>query len=144
MPPCRILLIEDDSARIERFRKWTPEGVRLVVATSGGMAIGALKRDGRGVYAGLMLDHDLQQQAATSADLTLSASNLVNLIIQGVDRSAVILVHSMNFSQGDAMAARLDRAGFWVTRVPMDRLSEAKFLQWVADVQDLWAERSEA
>lgn len=107
------------------------------------MAIGALKRDGRGVYAGLILDHDLQQQAATSADLSLSGSHLVNLIIQGVDRSAAILVHSMNFSRGDAMAARLDRAGFWVTRAPMDRLSEGKFLQWVADVQDLWEDRAE-
>ena len=64
----RLLLIEDDSERIEQFRAWLPEDARLVVAMSAGRAIGTLQRDGRGVYAGVMLDHDLQQHAATDAD----------------------------------------------------------------------------
>ncbi len=140
--PCRILLIEDDLSRIERLRSWMPQSIRLVVATSAGMAMGTLKRDGRGTYAALMLDHDLQQQAATTADATLSGSDLVNLIIQHVGRDAAMLVHSMNSTKAAGMEERLNRAGFWVTRIPMDRLTKEAFCDWVADVEHLWADRS--
>jgi hypothetical protein len=91
----------------------------------------------------MMLDHDLQQQAATSADLGLSGSHLINLIIQCADRTIAILIHSMNPAKAAAMAEKLDSAGFWVTRTPMDRLSERQFREWVRDVQDLWADRTE-
>jgi len=36
----RLLLIEDNGARISQFREWLPENVVLVVAASAGRAIG--------------------------------------------------------------------------------------------------------
>jgi len=46
-----------------------------------------------------MLDHDLHQQQKTEKDGLLSGSDLVRIIIRSVDRSAAILVHSMNSIQ---------------------------------------------
>lgn len=57
---CRILIVEDDDERVAKFRSWLPETMRIVHARSAGSAIGILQRDKGRVYAGIMLDHDLQ------------------------------------------------------------------------------------
>ena len=137
-PRFRILLIEDDPVRIDQFRSWLPSNATLVVAASAGRAIGTLRRDGRGVYGGILLDHDLQQQAATEADRTLSGSNLVDLIIRNCDRRTAILVHSANPAGSRTMAERLDRSGFWVIRIPMYSLTQARFRDWVEEVYEEW------
>lgn len=60
----RLLLIEDNNDRVELFQSWLPEEFRLVHAGSAGRALGVLQRD-RNAYAGLLLDHDLQEQVAS-------------------------------------------------------------------------------
>ena len=68
----RLLLVEDDSDRVEIFRSWVPAGVHIVWARSAGAAIGLARRDRGSVYGGVLLDHDLQQQAITADDKNLS------------------------------------------------------------------------
>lgn len=138
IPFFRLLLIEDDKLRVERFQSWLPKNTRLVTATSAGSALGILERDPPGTYGGIMLDHDLQQQTKTNEDTALSGSNLVTVIIRTVARSVAILIHSMNITRARAMAERLDRSGYWVTRISMDQLTESQFRDWVEEAREIW------
>lgn len=131
----RLLLIEDDPERVKTFRSWLPDDIRLVVAASVGRAIGTLERDGKGVYSGILLDHDLQIQAATEEDTMLSGSHLVDKLIRLIDRSVPILIHSRSPGNAPRMAARLSDAGFSVTRIPMHALTRDEFLDWLDDVR---------
>ena len=134
----RILLIEDDPLRIALFRKWTPEDVRLVVAPSPGKAVGILQRDRGKVYAGILLDHDLQDQVITQSDRYLSGSDITRVILRNISRQVSILVHSMNISRAPEMVSNLEAGGFDVCRIPMSVLTREGFLDWVEDVCDLW------
>ena len=69
----RILLIEDNN-RVTKIKSWLPDDVRLVHAAAPEGCWGL--RD-RNQYAGIMLDHDLQTQAATATDMELSGSTVV-------------------------------------------------------------------
>lgn len=142
MKPFRLLLIEDDSHRIDMFRSWLPCDVILTVATSGGQALGLLKRVQPGEYAGLLLDHDLREQMKTIGELKLSGTDMVDRIIESFEREIAVLVHSQNPGGGRSMAERLDRAGFWVTRVPFSDITEDRFREWVEDVREDWLDRS--
>lgn len=139
----RLLLIEDSQHRIEKIRGWLPEGCLLVTATSAGKAIGILKRDRGYVYGAILLDHDLHEQAATEADLSLSGSDLVETIIAFVSREAPILVHSMNPTRAPSVAQRLGRAGFDVSRIPYEELDRVSFLAWLSDARDNWEDVQE-
>ena len=96
----RILLIEDNPERIVLFRDWlVGSEFVLIEASSGGRAKGILKKGATGGIAGVMLDHDLDQQPMTDTDLLLSASNLIDSIVSSIPRSVPILIHSMNASK---------------------------------------------
>lgn len=137
---CRILLVEDDEVRIERLGAWLPKELRLVVARSAGRAISTLRIDGPQTYAGLMLDHDLQQQIVAPEERGLSGTDLIRVVIDRVDHDVPVLVHSMNSSRGPAMVGRLKQAGFEVSYVPFEMLTEKHFLAWIEHVRDLWSE----
>ena len=143
-PPrfCRILLIEDDELRIETIQSWLPEDIRLVVARSAGRAIGTLRMDPPDTYAGVMLDRDLHQHATSTAELALSGTNLVGLIIQRVDLNAAVMVHSMNLAHAPSMVDQLNAAGFWTSYVPFVRLTREGFNNWVSEVRELWVDRA--
>lgn len=134
----RLLIVEDDADRIGAIRSWLPEDTRCVVASSTGRALGILERDRGQVYAGILLDHDLQKQALTDADRALSASDLVEVIVRNVSNETAILIHSMNVSQAPAMALRLEKAGFWITRIPMRELSKKRLRDWLREVREVW------
>ncbi len=136
----RLLLIEDGAHRIERIRSWLPENCLLVVAASAGKAIGILQRDRGYVYGAVMLDHDLNEQAYTQDDLTLSGSDLVKTLIANLSRDAPILVHSMNVTRAPQLVQRLKGAGFEVTRITFQNLDRATFLNWLADAHYNWAD----
>lgn len=138
--PLRILLVEDDDNRVKKFQSWLPDDVRLVHAGSAGRALGILQRD-RDVYAGIMLDHDLQIQIATERDFFLSGSNVVEWIIALVRPDIPVLVHSMNPAEAPQMVKRLNKAGFSVTRMPMSEMTEQQFANWLDEVRDCWADR---
>lgn len=137
----RILLIEDDNSRVEKIRSWLPEDVRLIHAASAGRVLGILKRDS-GQYAGIMLDHDLQIQAATSVDKELSGSTVVTWIRNMVPTDVPILIHSMNMVRGPEMKRNLERAGFSVTRIVMDDLDRKYLSGWIQEVRENWEDRS--
>ena len=134
----RILVVEDDPGRIEKLAEWLPADLRRTIATSAGRAIGVVERDRGRVYAGILLDHDLQHQTASESDRFLSGSDVVDAILKNVSREALVLIHSVNVSQAAVMAARLARAGFDVTQVPMTELTREKLLDWVAEVRSAW------
>ena len=139
----RLLLIEDNKERIETFQSWLPEDTILVVATSGGQAMGVLKRVEPGDYAGLMLDHDLREQLKIVDEFALSGSDMVDLIIKRLDRDVGILIHSQNPGGASSMLKKLNQAGFWVIRVPMHQLTQETFREWVQDLREMWLEQAE-
>lgn len=134
----RLLVIEDDAGRVKMLRDWLPEEIKLVVAPSAGTAIGILKRDRGNVYGGIMLDHDLQQRAMTSMDRTLSGTDVAQTIIDTVSPDVPVLIHSMNSAGSTLMAAILQKAGFEVTRVPIDELDRKKLTEWMEEAYGLW------
>ncbi len=138
-PPLRILIIEDNPDRIERLLSWLPHDVRVVTATSAGRAIGILQRDPGAVYAGIMLDHDLQLQVASEADRSLSGTDVVQVLILNIATDVPILIHSVNRFCAPGMAIRLETAGFDVSRIPMDKLTQSQLLEWLDDVRENWA-----
>lgn len=135
----RILMIEDSQERIDKIRSWLPESYVLMTATSAGKAIGVLQRDKGSVYGALMLDHDLNEQAATTTDLTLSGTDIVKNIMAHLSLDVPILVHSMNPSRAPAMAKKLTLAKFDVTSIPFEGLKKDVFLEWVNEAYLDWA-----
>ena len=131
----RILIIEDDANREARLKSWLPADVRAVVATSAGKAIGILRRDSGVVYAGIVLDFDLQLRRATASDLLLSGHHVALAITEYVSRDVQILVHSENTSQSPLMVHDLRLAGFDVTQVPMHLLTADRFCAWLAELR---------
>ena len=134
----RVLIIEDDDERVKRFREWLHDDVSIVHAKSGGRALGILERDRGTVYSALLLDHDLQQQPATSTDLELSGTKILAKIVQNIDNSVPVLVHSTNRSHGTAMVATLIERGFAVEHIPMDEITQQSFVDWFEYVREVW------
>jgi hypothetical protein len=135
-----LLLIEDSQYRIDKIRSWLPEDCLLVVASSAGKAIGILQRDRGYVYGAVMLDHDLNEQALTEADLSLSGSDLVETLVTHLSRDVPILVHSMNATRAPLVVQRLNRAGFEVTRLPFETLLRDDLQNWLEDARYNWAD----
>lgn len=135
----RILLIEDDSERIGKIQKWLKNtDFVLIQASSGGKAKGILKKGMTSGIAGVMLDHDLEKQRLTSADLTISGTDLINGISQSMPKHIPVLVHSMNDSKSPLMAKQLSQQGYSVTKIKMEELTKAKFDEWLEEVADIW------
>lgn len=137
-PMLRLLIVEDDPVREQTFLAWIPPDVRAVVARSAGRAIGMLRLDPARVYAGIVLDHDLQGQVAAEADRFLTGQDVVRAVIRSVSPDVPVLVHSRNARASVLMANALAQAGFEVTKIPMDRLTQTSFLAWLQKVRDGW------
>lgn len=135
----RILLIEDDSGRIEVFSRWL-SGTEfvLVPVRSGGQAMGMLSRGSTAAIAGVLLDHDLSDSPFTEADLRLSASDVIPLLKQKVRRAVPVLIHSHNAHKPPVMQRSLESDGFSVTRIRFAALTEGRFAEWLEDVRDNW------
>jgi hypothetical protein len=136
----RLLIVEDDPDREATLRAWLPPDVRPVVARSAGRALGVLRLDPGRVYAGVVLDHDLQGQVATEADRFLTGQEVVRAVIRYVSPEVPVLVHSRNAWASELMVHALAQAGFEVTKIPMDRLTQTSFLAWLEEVRDGWEE----
>jgi len=125
------------------LKAWLPDDARPVLVESAGKAIGLIKRDRGNVYAGIMLDHDLQESTVTDADRNLTGKDVVDTIIQYIPNNVPILVHSVNVTEGPAMVKRLEKLNYWVTRIPMSELNFTKCSEWVDEVRELWEEFQE-
>jgi CheY-like chemotaxis protein len=143
MEAYKILFIEDDPYRIGLFDIWLPVNFRLVPATSAGSALGLIRKDRGFIYAGICLDHDLQNQAKTDKDRDLSGSSIIKSIIENMNRSIPILVHSMNPEKAPIMVRKLQSAGFDVIRIPFGDLTQTKFKEWCEEVQENWNDHHE-
>ncbi len=133
-----ILLIEDDLRRIQWFGNYLPIDFRLIVARSGGTALGMIKRDKGHVYGGIMLDHDLQMRQVVADDGNISGSQLVDAIITCISPDVPILVHSMNPEKSPMMVRKLSDAGFWVTKETWFDITEDSYMEWLEGVQEEW------
>lgn len=134
----RILLIEDDAGRIDVFSRWLQESeFVLVVVRSGGQALGMLAKGSTEAIVGILLDHDLSDAPYAAADLELS-TDVLPLIKRKVRRTVPVLIHSHNTSKPLMMQRSLQSAGFSVTRIRFDALSEDRFHRWLDDVRDNW------
>ena len=135
----RILLIEDDSGRIEVFTQWLKDTeFVLAIVRSGGQALGMLSKGSTEAIAGILLDHDLSDSPFTETDLRLSASNVIPLIKRKVRKEVPVLIHSHNTSKPPQMQRALEADGFSVTRIRFATLTEARFRLWLEDVRDSW------
>ncbi|AKS41378.1 cyclic-phosphate processing receiver domain-containing protein [Wenzhouxiangella marina] len=137
-PPIRLLVVEDNAERIARFERWMPPDVRVTFARSAGRAMRIIELDAGRVYAGMLLDHDLDDQNASDDELGLTGRHVVDRIIRHTDPDAAMLVHSINPGGARMMVRRLELAGFWVTRMPFPVLSEAKLRTWIDEIRSYW------
>ena len=138
----RLLLIEDDPDRISTFERWLEDtGIILIKASSGGRAMGMLRKGMTEGISGICLDHDLEKQPVTDDDLRLSGSQLITSITQTVDRSVPILIHSMNAQKPAAMQRALQSAHFSVTRIRYASLTRELFIEWLDAVRDSWEDK---
>ncbi len=134
----RLLVIEDNAERLKYFRTWVNSEVLIVWARSAGVALGLIQRDPGYVYGGVLLDHDLDEQAMTDIDLRLSGTQVAEALIKHFSSDIPVLVHSVNVIQAPRVASRLEQAGFWVTQIPMHRLTCHAFTNWLSEAMDLW------
>ena len=134
----RLLIVEDNEERLQCFRSWLPDDIRVVVARSAGRAIGIVQRDRGTVYAGILLDHDLVEQIATEGELKFSGTQVSEAIIKHISADVPVLIHSMNYIGAKTMFTKLEQAGFWLTRIPMISLTQDKLEAWLEEVREIW------
>ena len=139
----RILVVEDDSLRVEKIKSWVPSDIIISNVTDAGVAMAQIKADRGWIYAGIMLDHDLEKQLKVASSARLTGSELINIIIHYIDKNVPVLVHSMNPGMAPVMVRRLESAGFDVTRIPMTELTKEKFNDWVEFVRECWEDSLE-
>lgn len=137
-PIVRILLVEDNHARAWQIKQWLPSDVRVVHATDAGTAIGIVTRDAGHVYAGVMLDFDLDRGGGAGASRRFNGGDVAEAICQHFSPDIPILVHSMNPTGGAKMVGRLEGRGFDVTRLRMCFLDPVRLGKWVAEAREIW------
>jgi CheY-like chemotaxis protein len=138
-----LLVVEDNDARMQVFERWLKvKGgvlsctVRLVWAKSAGAAIGLLERDPGSVYAGIMLDYDLDEQKVTHWGGLYNGRDVVKKIIEVVDKTTLMLVHSSNTIGGPRMHRELEGAGFCTELAPFQYLRVTRWIDWLVAVCD--------
>ena len=138
----RILLVEDSDDRARTLQSWVPANIRIVWAKSGGDAVGILTRDGGGVYAGIMLDHDLHQQLRDPSAKQLTGADVARKIVECVELDTPIFIHSMNPQRRGDILVTLEEVGFAVTQIPMSELDGRKLELWLETVMRVHEERA--
>lgn len=103
--------------------------------------MGLLRKGFTEGIAGMMLDHDLDEQAITETDRSISATRLSPAIAATIPRHVPILIHSMNTSKPTHMKKFLEAQGFSVTRIRYAALQKVDFDQWLDDVRDNFEEQ---
>lgn len=134
----RLLVVEDSAERMELFRARIPEGFRATYVQSAGRALKVLELDAGRVYAGILLDHDLDQAVADASELQLSGRQVVDRLVRTVDRNVPVLIHSVNPLGARMMEQTLVEHGFDVTRVPFFQLDENRLVRWPEGVREEW------
>ena len=134
----RLLVVEDDRERIDSFRGQIAPWFRPTFVRSAGRALKVLELDGGRVYAGILLDHDLDQSVAAESELQLSGRQVVDRLVQRVSPNVPVLVHSVNPLGARRMEGRLVEHGFDVTRIPFYHLDRERLGRWLESVREEW------
>ena len=134
----RLLVVEDSEARMELFREWIPEGFRATFVKSAGRAMKVLELDAGRVYAGILLDHDLDQAVADDSELVLTGRQVVDRLVRVVDRNVPVMIHSVNLLGARMMEQTLVAHGFDVTRVSFFQLDRERLGRWLELVREEW------
>jgi len=135
---CRLLVVEDSEERTARFREWIPEPFRATFVRSAGRALRVLELDAGRVYAGILLDHDLDQAAATAAERQLTGRQVVEKLVRVVHPDVPVMIHSVNPLGARMMEQSLVGHGFHVTRVPFFNLNRERLARWLEFVREEW------
>ena len=135
---CRLLIVEDSAERERIFREWISDDFRVTFAKSAGRALKVLELDAGRVYAGILLDHDLDQAVADESELKLSGRQVVERLVRTVDRDVPVFIHSVNPLGARMMEQNLVEYGFDVMRVPFFQLDQARLGRWLAIVREEW------
>ena len=134
----RLLIVEDNQERLDLFQKWIPQEFRLTCARSAGRALEILRLDSGRVYAGLLLDHDLDQDVAAASELQLSGRQVAERITRLINPDVPVLIHSVNPLGARMMHQLLEAHGFYVTRIPFFHLDQQRLQRWLEIVRDEW------
>jgi len=134
----RLLIVEDCEQRVALLQAWLPVQVRATLVRSAGRALKVLELDAGRVYAGILLDFDLDQAVAAEPELQLSGSQVVERMLERMDRDVPILIHSVNPLGARSMEQRLLEHGFDVTRIPFFNLSRERLGRWLERVREEW------
>jgi len=135
---CRLLVVEDSEDRIALFREWIPDEFRVAFVKSAGRALKVLEMDAGRVYAGILLDHDLDQSVAAQSELLLSGQQVVEQMVRVIDVDVPVLIHSINVLGARAMERRLLEQRFDVTRIPFYHLDRQRLGRWLEEVWEEW------
>jgi len=135
---CRLLIVEDSAERERLFREWIPDDFRVTFVKSAGRAMKVLELDAGRVYAGILLDHDLDQAVAIESELQLSGRQVVERMVRLIDPDVPVLIHSVNPLGARMMEQSLVEHGFDVTRVPFFQLDRQRLGRWLAIVWEEW------
>jgi len=139
---CRLLVVEDSDARVNKFREWIRAPFRATFVKSAGRALKVLELDAGRVYAGILLDHDLDQAMADDSERSLTGRQVVERLVRTVDRDVPVLIHSVNPLGARMMERNLVEHGFDVTRVPFFNLDRDRLGRWLEIVRDEWEARA--
>ena len=134
----RLLIIEDSEERIGLFRQWMPADIQALFVRSAGRAVRVLELDRGAVYAGICLDHDLNEQMLVREEREVNGVEVVRRLVRHISRDVPILVHSMNFGGATSMTRMLMAQGFSVTRIPFKNMHEGVFIDWIDEVRAEW------
>ena len=110
-PDSRVLIVEDDAGRLDRFRAWFP---RMDTTDDPAVAIEWLQLH---EYTALFLDQDLGRGDAVGRDVS---TWLVSH--RGVNPDVRIFVHSMNVVSAEKMVRELRASGRSVQRRPFSAM----------------------
>lgn len=112
MADLSVLVVDDDEARFNNYKKNNPSGVRWHYVEDPFLAIGALKAV---VYDVICLDHDL----GTKHGEPVTIMPLVSYIARtGLPSKTKVFIHSMNTVGAKNMHSDLSRLGNQVLLVP--------------------------
>ena len=137
-PSMRIMLVENDPKRRERFLSWPGDrDIKLPMVRSGRVAMRMLELDPPGDWHGIMLDHDLDPNPAGCE--YSSGLNVAMTPAARWPRDIPIFIHSMNPDGAKYQAAFLREAGFESgRRVHFHDMVEADIVEFIDECEDYY------
>lgn len=107
-----ILILEDSTERIKRFRAAMPNAT--VVMTARECIQQLTKQD----CDALFLDHDLGNCVYVDTAVENTGSGVVRWMLENTPNCARVFVHTLNDYAGDSMEIALSKSGYYTIRCP--------------------------